>query len=610
MRKPLLLLLAAIPTAALLAFIFPGTSVTSNIQSPALSRRLQARQTFNIQSSTPAGTPQSNQTSNIQLSTSNIKLTFRCSPTYNPFNQTNNISPLTGWGNYKWPIKTTSDSAQFYFNQGINMYYAFHIIEARASFAKVTELDPQSAMGWWALALSYGPNINDFGYSAPPDALSAARKAQSLSNAYTPKEKALIYSINTRYSEDTSQSRESLNQAYAAAMKQAFHDLPQDADIAALYADALMVLHPWDLYDHDFKPKPWTNEIVQVLEKALKLNANNPGANHYYIHAVEASANPGRALASADRLPALMPDVAHLVHMPSHIYIRTGNYQKGAALNEEAIKGYDKYLKVFPAVEENAPLYSIHNVHMEATCNFMAGNFAKSKASAIKTHKSVPEQLLGIPGPLGHYIQYVYATPLFGMVRYGQWNDVLNSKTLPDSLSYLNIILHFAKGMAYARTDQINYANTELTTLRVKMYEDESLREPFTPFNSAYNAIRVAENILAGVIAEQSGGLNNAIEYFQKGVELEDAMIYNEPKDWPLPVRQYLGNALLKANKYAEAEAVYKKDLQINPLNGWSLTGLQQAQTAQHKTADAAKTLVLLNKAFAGKDIEIKRSVF
>lgn len=536
-------------------------------------------------------------------------IAFTCAPDYNPFTNGNSISPLSGWGNYQWKINTTNDSAQFYFNQGINMYYAFHIIEARASFAKVTELDPQCAMGWWALALSFGPNINDFEYTAPPDALSAARKAESLGNVYTPKEKALVHAINTRYSDDRSLSREELNKAYAAAMKQAFKDLPNDADIATLYADALMLLHPWDLYTHDFKPKPWTNEIVQVLEKALKLDPNNPGANHYYIHAVEASANPERALASADRLPTLMPDVAHLVHMPSHIYIRTGNYQKGVLVNQDAVAGFQKYLKIFPAVEGNLPLYSIHNLHMEATCAQMTGNIERSRLAAIKTHNSIPAMFLGIPGPLGHYIQYVYSTPLLAMVRFGKWQDVLNAK-VPDSLPYTKIILHFARGMAFARTQQFQHANNELTSLRVKMDDDPSLKQPFTPFNSAYSACRVMEEILAGTIAEESGQLNPAIEHFTRGVQYEDAMIYNEPKDWMLPVRHYLGRALIKANKFAEAEAVYKKDLEINPHNGWALTGLHQALAKQGKKAEAEKTLQAANKAFNGKDIEISGSAF
>jgi tetratricopeptide (TPR) repeat protein len=489
------------------------------------------------------------------------------------------------------------------------MYYAFHIIEARASFAKVVELDPQCTMGWWALALSFGPNINDFEYSTPPDALAAVKKAQSLNNVYTPKEKALVYSISTRYSDDPNKTREQLNIAYAAAMKQAFKDVPNDADIAALYADALMLLHPWDLYGHDFKPKPWTNEIVQVIEKALKLNPNNPGANHYYIHAVEASANPARALASADRLPGLMPDVAHLVHMPSHIYIRTGNYQKGVQVNKDAITGYKKYLNMFPDVEGNLPLYSIHNLHMEAACAQMSGNFERSKAASINTHENVPSMYLSIPGPLGHYIQYIYATPIMTIVRFGKWEDALKLQ-VGDSLSYVKILQHFARGMAFARTQQFQHANVELTALRVKMDDDSTLKQPFTPFNSAYAACRVAEEILAGVIAEESGQLNAAIDHFKTGVQNEDAMIYNEPKDWLLPVRHYLGRALLKANRFAEAEAVYKKDLTINPHNGWALTGLQQALEKQGKKAEAEQVKQSLVKAFSTKDVEVSASAF
>ncbi|HYF31013.1 MAG TPA: hypothetical protein VD993_07830 [Chitinophagaceae bacterium] len=573
MRKIIMLPLLAIPVAALLAFVFP-------------QKQQRAVQIKIIKQSA-----------------------FGCSPDYNPLTDGNSISPLSGWGNYQWKIKTSNDSAQFYFNQGINMYYAFHIIEARASFAKVTELDPNCAMGWWGLALSFGPNINDFGYSAPPDALAAARKAESLSNFYTPKEKALVHAINTRYSEDASKSRETLNKAYADAMRQAFKDLPQDADIAALCADALMLLHPWDLYTHDFKPKPWTAEIVQVLEKALKLNPNNPGANHYYIHAMEASATPERALASADRLPQLMPDVSHLVHMPSHIYIRTGNYQKGVQVNADAVKGYAKYLSVFPDVANNDMLYNIHNLHMEAACNMMMGNYAQSSASALKTQQNLAPGVLNYPGPFGHFVQYWYATPVLNLVRFGKWPEIVQIP-VPDSLPYAKALLHFARGMAFARTQQFQHANIELTALRVKMDDDASFKEPFTPFNSAYAACRVAEEILAGVIAEESGQLDQAIANFTKGVELEDAMVYNEPKDWILPVRHYLGRALLKAKKYAEAEAVYKKDLLINPHNGWALTGLAEAQQKQGRQAAAAQSTAAAKKAFKNKDIEVMSSAF
>jgi hypothetical protein len=238
------------------------------------------------------------------------------------------MKPLPGWGNYNWKIASASDSARFYFNQGINMYYAFHIIESMASFKKAGTFDDKNAMIYWAQALAYGPNINDFAYATAPDALAATQKAMGLSASCTAKEKALINAMSVRYSSDTSISRKDLNQRYATEMKNVYQHFKNDADAGALYADALMLQHPWEYWEHNGNAQPWTPEIVSVLENVLKQHPSHPGANHYYIHTVEASPNPGRALASADRLGKMMPDVSHMVHMPSHIYIRTGNYEK------------------------------------------------------------------------------------------------------------------------------------------------------------------------------------------------------------------------------------------------------------------------------------------
>ncbi len=467
---------------------------------------------------------------------------FSCSPAYDPSNDENIIPPLTGWGNYKWKITQANDSAQFYFNQGINMYYAFHIIEARASFAKAIRFDPSCAMAWWGQALAFGPNINDFGYTTPPDALPSAIKAFDLSTKVSAKEKAFINAMRSRYSADSNLSRTQLNVEYAAAMKKVFQLMPEDSDAAALYADALMVLHPWDLYDAKGKPKTWTPEIVTVIEKALALNPQNPGANHYYIHAVEASDNPGRALPSADRLPQLMTDVAHLVHMPSHIYIRTGNYSRGARVNEQAVNGYEKYLKVFSSVRENSPLYIIHNLHMKASCNMMAGNSSKSAVASRETMESIDPSFLSIEGALGHYIQYLHSTPIINMIRFGKWDEIMANRA-NDSLEYSSILLHFGKGIAYGRSTKTDKAQKELEIMQAMM-RDSSLKEPFTPFNSAHAASRIAENILMGVIAEEKKNFEDAIKYFGQAVQLEDALVYNEPRDWLLPARHYLGNAL------------------------------------------------------------------
>ena len=272
----------------------------------------------------------------------------------------NGIGVLPGWGNYRWDIASKNDSARFYFNQGINMYYAFHIIEAMASFKKAQQFDDTNAMIYWAQALAYGPNINDFGYAATPDAFAAAQKALSLKNNCTPKEKALIEAMAVRYSLDSTISRASLNQLYSTAMKRSYNLFSTDADAATLYADALMLQHPWDYWKHDGEAEPWTPELLAVLEGVLQLHPNHPGANHYYIHSVEASKDAKRAMASANRLGKLMPGVAHMIHMPSHIYIRTGNYTEGITVNEMSVKGYTNYLSLYPDVQNNVQIGRAH----------------------------------------------------------------------------------------------------------------------------------------------------------------------------------------------------------------------------------------------------------
>ena len=237
------------------------------------------------------------------------------------------------------------------------MYYGFHIIEALASFDKATKFDSNFAMGYWGMALSYGPNINDAGYSASPEAIVAMHKAKNLSNNCTDVEKALIDAMQVRYTEDTTQSREHLNQLYADAMKKVHHDFPASADAGTLYVDALMVQHPWDLYTKTYQPKAWTPEIVNTLESVLKISPKHPGASHYYIHAVEASAHPEIAIPVSEQLVTLMPGVSHVVHMPSHIFIRSGYYEQGEKVNEDAVKDYYDYLSKYAPVINNAPLY-------------------------------------------------------------------------------------------------------------------------------------------------------------------------------------------------------------------------------------------------------------
>ncbi|MGN6353031.1 MAG: tetratricopeptide repeat protein [Parafilimonas sp.] len=529
---------------------------------------------------------------------------------FNTEDSSNIIPLLRGWGNYRMPVTATNDSARIYFEQGINMYYGFHIIEALASFDKSIKFDTSFAMGYWGTALSYGPNINDYGYAASPEALVAIAKAKQFSSSCTPVEKALITAMQIRYSSDTTQTREYLNQLYADAMKQAHAQFPESIDAAALYVDALMVQHPWDLYDRYGKPKAWTPSIVAALESIIKKAPLHPGATHYYIHAVEASDHPEKALKIADELSTLMPGVSHLVHMPAHIYIRTGNYTKGFDVNDKAVKSYEDYLSVYPAVVNNASLYLIHNLHMQATCANMNGYYADAMRISVDTRNSFDSSWMSLPDFIGIFVQYVYATPLLTQIRFGKWDDILNEAEIPGGYVYANLLWHYARGLAYARKHEFNNAQQELVLLQAGLQHPQ-LKAPAPNYaNPGINGASIAEQILLGVMAEEQNNFSQSIVYLQHAVELEDAMVYNEPKDWVHSARQYLGAVLIKAGRYTDAAKVFADDEKINPRNGWSYTGLAIALEKQGKQKDANVIKALADKAFEHSDVKITASVF
>ena len=529
---------------------------------------------------------------------------------FNTEDSSNIIPLLKGWGNYRMPVTATNDSARIYFEQGINMYYGFHIIEALASFDRSTKFDTSFAMGYWGKALSYGPNINDYGYAASPEALVAIAKAKQFSSSCTPVEKALITAMQIRYSSDTTQTREHLNQLYADAMKQAHAQFPESIDAAALYVDALMVQHPWDLYDRYGKPKAWTPSIVAALESIIKKAPLHPGATHYYIHAVEASDHPEKALKIADELSTLMPGVSHLVHMPAHIYIRTGNYTKGFDVNDKAVKSYEDYLSVYPAVVNNASLYLIHNLHMQATCANMNGHYADAMRISVDTRNSFDSSWMSLPDFMGIFVQYVYATPLLTQIRFGKWDDILNEAEIPGGYVYANLLWHYARGLAYARKHEFNNAQQELVLLQAGLQHPQ-LKAPAPNYaNPGINGASIAEQILLGVMVEEQNNFSQSIAYLQQAVELEDAMIYNEPKDWVHSARQYLGAVLIKAGRYADAAKVFADDEKINLRNGWSYTGLAIALEKQGKQKEANVIKALADKAFEQSDVKITASVF
>jgi tetratricopeptide (TPR) repeat protein len=540
------------------------------------------------------------------------KNVISCSPNWEQLQSwmdENEIPPIPGAGNYAWNVTTNNDSAQFYFNQGINMYYAFHIIEAMASFQKAARFDPGSAMMHWAKALAYGPNINDLGYTASPEALEAAGRAVELSANCSEKEKMLIRAQRARYSDDTSTSREQLNQVYADEMKKAYEAFPDDPDVAALYADALMLQHPWDLWNINGTPKPWTPAIREVLEKLLSHTPQHPGANHYYIHVMEASPDYALALPSADRLGSLTPGLSHTVHMPSHIYLRAGHYLKGTTVNEEAIGSYKKMIPLYEAVTGNVFLYVIHNLHMQTNNSILAARDAYSVKSAQETAESIPLDYLSGSGALANYIQYVYGTPVLVNVKFGHWEELLKMAKPDKQFIYSNVLYRFGRGMAFSGKMEIPAAKEELKIL-AELMTDSSLYLPFPPFSTAIEGVRVAHDLLAGTIALKEKRFNEAISLFDAAVSTEERMVYNEPRDWMLNSGQYLGNALFLAGRYEEARSAFIKDLERNNENPWSLYGLWKSLQGLGQTIEAGSVWARFKKASELSDIKFPVAVF
>lgn len=538
-----------------------------------------------------------------------VKKAVVCGFVYNGADSISEIPALKGWGNYQWKITTSSDSAQFYFNQGISMYYGFHSIEAIASFIKATHFDPKCAMAWYGKSLALGPTINyPNGYAPPTDAYEASEKSKQLSTNCTPLEKELIAAMLHRYSKDTTLTVKQLRTNYADAMQTVYSKYPKNAEVLTLYADALLLLHPWDLYTHDFQPKPWTPQIRSLLEQAIAICPKHPGANHFYIHTMEASATPQMALKSAHILDTLMPQVSHITHMPSHIYIRTGNYEQGITNNTAAVAGYDTYLKQYSPVTNGDILYKIHNIHLKVNCAQMAGNYQTALAAANDAKAALQSYYLAAKGADGNFFQYVYMQPVLTAVRFGKWANILDIKPV-DSLVYAAALLHFSKGMAWCGKGNVTNARHELKLLEIKM-QDPSLKASIDNFSSAYESASVASLILQGSIASAEKKHTEAINILQKAVTAEDHLIYNEPRDWPLPARHYLGNALLKTGRYNEAITVLNKDLVINPNNGWALTGLQLAYQNTSNTTALNKAKRQLKTAWKIKDVEIDKPVF
>lgn len=494
-------------------------------------------------------------------------------------------SLIEGLGDHHHPVSTTNPEAQRFFDEGLTLVYAFHHEEAIRSFNRAAELDPNLAMAHWGVALALGPNINlDIDAEREKLAYEAIEKARALRAKASEPERAYIDALAKRYSNDPKADLKKLAVDYKVAMGELARRYPDDLDAATLYAESAMDLRPWNYWTKDGKPAEGTEEIVAVLESVLKRNPDHIGANHYYIHAVEASLHPEWALPSAQRLKVLTPAAGHLVHMPAHIDIRTGNYEAAARANAYAAEADREYIKNFGGHGVYPMMYYTHNLHFLSVAHSMQGNFRDAKRADEYLEAHINRIRPGMPEAMTPMLDGFMPIPLMTLVRFNRWDDILKSAEPDKKFPATNALWHFARGMAYAGLGKLENAQSERELLR----SAAKAMAPDAPFglNTASNIMKIADNLLSAKIAFAKSDKKSAIELLKKAVEVEDSLNYTEPADWTMPVRETLGGMLFSSGNYAEAEKVFRADLERNPRNGRSLFGLHESLKAQgNKTA-------------------------
>ena len=505
----------------------------------------------------------------------------------------------TGLGDINHPVSTSNPEAQKFFNQGLAYVYAFNHEEAIRSFKQAAQLDPQLAMAYWGIALSMGSN-----YNVPADgpalveAYNNLQKAIALAPKASEHDRAYINALSKRYSNDLQADRRKLEVDYKNAMGELAKNYPDDLDAATLYAESMMNLRPWKLWSLDGKPAEDTLEIVATLEGVLRRNPNHSGANHYYIHAVEASNNPDRALPSADRLGKVAPKAGHLVHMPSHVYIRTGDYFQAAQSNVDAIAVDREYMTKSGNKGLYPNMYYNHNVHFLAAASAMNGRYADAMKSARELEANVKPVIKAMP-MLEMFMPYTLVT----MTRFGKWDEILKEPKPDPSLKIVTAFWHFARGSAYAAAKDTAKAEAELAALRAV---NKTMTEETRLFNNAAaDVTKVGELELEGKIALARGDKQAGINLLNQAIVAEDATYYAEPADWDLPVREVLGGVLLANGDYAGAEKVFRAEILRRPRNGRALFGLAESLRKQGKEGAAKSVQGEYEKAWQHADTKL-----
>lgn len=512
-----------------------------------------------------------------------------------------------GLGTYSRKVTTKSAEAQRYFDQGLGFLHGFNHCAAIRAFQQAAELDPECAMAHWGIALACGPHINAM--AVPPAAAELAWKELALAKKNAQKaepiEQALIDALAKRYANPQPEDRSGLDRAYADAMRKVWEKYPNDPDVGAFFAEAMMNLRPWDQWTRDGKPQPGTDEIIATLDGVLELNPNHPLANHLYIHAVEASPHPERAMTAADRLRNLQPGLAHNVHMPSHIDIRTGQWLKAVDTNAKAVDADQHYRKVFGPPKGFLNVYVAHNRHMLAYAAMMTGQRDLAMEHIRALVAEIPSDFLK---ENALQAEANMAMPLEVMIRFGMWDEILaEPEKYTDKMWFTRAFHHAARAIAYAaKGDTINARKAQTVFLeRARLVP----KEDFLSNNSCEAILAIAIPMVEGEILIAEGKIDRGIEQLRAAIQKEDELKYDEPPGWMIPVRHSLGAVLMKQQRFAEAEQVYREDLARVPENGWSLLGLAESLRKQNKNPDeVAQTQLKFKKVWAKADLNINSS--
>ena len=513
---------------------------------------------------------------------------------------------LPGLGSLHYKVTTRSPKAQEFFEQGLRLVYGFNHWEAIQAFREASRLDPDCAMAYWGLALAYGPNLND---GTPTDrekiAFDFLQKVIKRSSKATAVEKDFIAALAARYNGKAYATRDSLNRTYADAMIALSKKYPNDPEVQTLSADAIMNTMPWDYWLKDGSPKPETKQAKVVLENVLAKFPNHPGAHHLYIHLVEASPNPEQALASAQFLETAMPGAGHIVHMPAHIYVRVGQYARSITVNQRAVMVDEEYL----SDSNNKGMYRNslypHNVDFISYSAYLDGRSSLAIQTAMKL--AYKGSLMTSSNPA--WAQYLTVEPIHAFVRFGKWNDILSQSIPDDAFIYAQLISRYAKGLASLRMNKLQQAENNFSKLD-SLCKLDTLGSIYFSFNSVAKVAAVPFNLLKGELLIKQNRVEEGIAALREAVNVEDDLRYNEPPDWKIPSRHFLGAALYDAGKYEEAEKIYTEDLKRNPENGWALKGLILCQEKLGKKTEAAVTAKRFAKAWQNADVKLVSSRF